>query len=158
MSVTRVTLGHEKMVYVIVASRNMRYAWGRSPIVYIGTTRKGAGRMAESAANLTDKVLAKFGVKRFHVRMLTCRPRQSVPTWRKLERALLLTFKGVYGQIPEFNKQGKGFRPKDEFKYFSRDRLEKLLKEIKDSGPDGAAPKPRRKRRSKSQRRLHGKQ
>lgn len=148
MTVTRVSLGHEKMVYVIVASKNMKYAWGKSPIVYIGTTKKGAGRMAQSAAKLTDKVLAKYGVRHFHVRMLTCAPRQSVATWRELERALLLTFKNVYGEIPEFNRQGKGFRPRDEFKLFSRDRLENLLRAIKDSGPDGATPKRRRNRRT----------
>src|SRR2546428_13311750 len=85
MSVTRVTLGHDKMVYVIVASRNVRYREGRSPVVYIGTTKKGAGRMAQSAARLTDEVLGTFGVRRFHVRVLTCKPRAGVQTWIKLE-------------------------------------------------------------------------
>src|SRR5439155_69975 len=42
MTVTRVTLGHRKMVYVIVASRVVKYREGRSPIVYIGTTKNGA--------------------------------------------------------------------------------------------------------------------
>src|SRR5438270_11856001 len=89
MTVTRVTLGHRKMVYVIVASRVVKYREGRSPIVYIGTTKNGAARMAQSAADHTDAVLAKRGVKRFHVRVVTCRPRSAVQTWRKLERALL---------------------------------------------------------------------
>lgn len=153
MTVTRVTLGrHKKMCYVIVATKNMKYRDGKSPIVYIGTTKNGAARMAQSAADKTDKVLAKYGVKRFHVRVLTFTPRAGVrQTWRKLERALLLAFKGEYGQVPEFNKVGKGFRRKDDdFRYFNRDRLVRLLQTIKSEAPDGVPTKRRRRRRHRT--------
>lgn len=132
MHVTRVTLHSDKMVYVIVANKKFRYRWGRSPIVYIGTTKKGTGRMAQSAARLTDEVLSKYGVKSFDVRMITCRPRNRVRTWIKLERALLLEFRKMYGNVPEFNIQGKSIRETDEFRYFREDRVRDILQDIKD--------------------------
>jgi hypothetical protein len=132
MHVTRVPLNSAKLVYVIVASKKLRYRWGRSPIVYIGTTRKGTGRMAQSAARLTDKVLSKHGVKSFDVRMLTCRPRNRVKTWIELERALLHAFRKMYGDVPEFNSQGKRARDTNAFRYFRENRLREILQQIKD--------------------------
>lgn len=132
MKVTRVPLRSDKMVYVIVANKRFRYRWGRSPIVYIGTTRKGTGRMAQSAARLTDEVLSRFGVKSFEVRMITCGPRSNVKTWIKLERALLLKFREMYGNVPEFNVQGKKVKETDEYRYFRGNRIRAILQEIKD--------------------------
>lgn len=131
LHVTRVSLDNKKMVYVIVASKKLRYRHGtRSQIAYIGTTRNGASRMAQSAASLTDRVLRRHGVKSFDVRVITCHPRQGVKTWRKLERALLLVFRETYGRVPECNTQGKRIRELDEFKYFSKERLRKMLRLI----------------------------
>jgi hypothetical protein len=56
--VTRVAARHVKLVYVIVADKRLKYPRGRSGIVYIGTTRNGFSRVAQSAADWTDFILA----------------------------------------------------------------------------------------------------
>ncbi len=131
LHVTRTTLGTAKMVYVIVASKPVHYRFRtRSRIVYIGTTKSGAHRIAQSAANLTDRVLGRHGIKTFDVRVVTCRPKQRVKTWVKLERAFLLVFREMHGRVPEFNIQGKNIVQTDEFRYFSRGRLRDVLREL----------------------------
>jgi hypothetical protein len=62
--------------------------------------------------------------------VITCRPRQRVKTWVKLERALLLSFKELYGEVPKCNTQGKNIIEIDEFDYFRRDRLKRILEDL----------------------------
>lgn len=125
------TLGTAKMVYIIVASKPVHYHFRtRSRVVYIGTTKSGAHRIAQSAARLTDRILGRYGIKTFDVRVVTCRPKQNVKTWTKLERAFLLAFREMHGDVPEFNVQGKNIVETDEFKYFSRERLREILREL----------------------------
>lgn len=57
MMVTRMSLGKKKLVYVIQAQKPLKYPWGRSRIAYIGTTKKGIARFAQSAAAKADDVL-----------------------------------------------------------------------------------------------------
>src|SRR5947208_1621403 len=90
MEVTRVSIGDEKLVYVVVADKKLKYLEGRSRIAYVGTTKKGAARIAASAAQQAQKVLNLNGVNSFEVRVVTCRPRQHVKTWFKLEAGLAL--------------------------------------------------------------------
>ena len=97
MQVSRVSIGKKRLVYVIVVPRRLKYPWGRSRIAYIGTTRKGVARIAQSAAARAKQVLSLYGVREFHVRVITCAPRSAVKTWVKLERALLLCFRHQYG-------------------------------------------------------------
>jgi len=123
LRVTRVSLGGERMAYVMLANRRIAYRFGQSRIVYIGTTRKGVGRIASSAASKAAQVLTMHGIREFGVRVVTCRPRRNVKTWVKLERALILTFRQVYGDVPVFNTQGKRLLETDEFRYFHRERL-----------------------------------
>lgn len=96
----------------------------------IGTTKKGIRRIAASAASRADAILRLHGVRSFHVRIITCKSRSGVATWHKLERALLLTFREMYGDIPKCNSQGHKTKPKDEFDYFRRDRLRRILQEL----------------------------
>src|SRR5260221_10909417 len=103
MQVSRVSLGRKKLVYLIVTAKTLKYHWGRSRIVYIGTTKKGMARIAQSAAAHADEVLALHGVKEFYVRVLMCAPKPNVKTWVKLERALLLLFRREYGELPVCN-------------------------------------------------------
>ncbi len=128
--VSRISIGKKKLVYVIVASKPQRYRWGRSRVVYIGTTKKGVDRMASSAAARARDVLGLYGVREFHVRILTCAPRRNVKTWVKLERALLITFRHKYGDVPVCNTMGKNSRADDEFEYFNQRRLERLLEQL----------------------------
>ena len=61
----------------------------------------------------------------FHI--VTCTRRAGVSTWRKLERALIIRFRELFGDIPEGNKQGRLWRWKDEKKLFSKSRLDKVI-------------------------------
>lgn len=123
VTITRAAVKSEKLVYLAVANRPLKYEHGRSRIAYIGTTRHGAHRMAASAAAKAQEMLDLHGVKELCFYTVTCRSRQNVRSWAKLERALLLTFREKFGEVPECNTQGSRMRWMDELKYFTRDRL-----------------------------------
>lgn len=130
MDVSRVSIGNEKLVYLLLADRKIAYPKGRSSVVYIGTTKNGIGRVASSVAYRAPDVLAIRGVESFSVRIVTCRGRQRVKTWMKLERALLLTFRDLYGDVPHCNSHGRKMRRTDEDKYFSPSRLKRILDDL----------------------------
>jgi hypothetical protein len=98
--------------------------------VYIGTTKNGANRVAQSAAYWAEPILRGHGVQNFEARIITCRPRQNVKSWVKLERGLLLVFRDTYGEVPKCNTQGKNIIETDEFRYFSRSRLKRVLEDL----------------------------
>jgi hypothetical protein len=125
MQVTRVSIGKKKLVYAITVKKALKYDWGRSRIVYIGTTKKGMNRIAQSVAARADAVLTRHGVREFFVRIITCPPRPNVKSWEKLETALLHTFRKQYGSLPKCNDVLK--REGDVFDYFRRDRLEHII-------------------------------
>ncbi|MFH1892667.1 MAG: hypothetical protein ABIK83_08320 [Candidatus Zixiibacteriota bacterium] len=127
MTVTRVSLGDKKLVYVILAQRKLKYLWGRSRIAYIGTTKNGMPRFAQSAAAKAEAVLGRHGVTEMEVRIITCAARQRVKTWVKLERALLLGFREKYGKVPLCNKSGKKMKRTDEHEYFAPERIKSIL-------------------------------
>lgn len=129
VSITREAVKSDKLVYIAVANSFFSYIHAKSRIVYIGTTKNGAHRMAASAAAKAMEMLDLHGVKRLDFFAITCQSRQNVESWRKLERGLLLTFKHMYGEIPECNNQGKNMKWTDELKYFSRARLESVISE-----------------------------
>ncbi len=120
LTATRVSIGKNKLVYVLVANKKLAYAKGKSRIAYIGTTKKGVARIAQSVASHANDILALHGVKSFSARVITCRPRQNVSTWRVLERALLLAFKEKFGDVPRCNSHGKRIKESDEFRYFRK--------------------------------------
>lgn len=130
LTVTRVSIKYDKLCYVIVADKWLQYKSGRSKIVYIGTTKKGVGRVAQSAAGKAATVLRIPGVRSFTARVVTCRGRQRVQSWRALERALILVFKDMYGEVPRCNSHGKRMKVRDEFEYFAKSRLKRILEEI----------------------------
>lgn len=125
--VTRVTLGKSKLVYVLVADKPLKYAYGRSRIAYIGTTKKGVGRIAQSVAARTEDILSLHGVRTFHARIVTCQPRRKVETWKKLERAMLLKFREAFGVVPKCNYMGKKMKMSDEFRYFGDASIKKVI-------------------------------
>ena len=111
MTVTRRSLWSKKMVYVILADKRIEYPHGRSRVIYIGTTKRGSRRPATNAADKAMKAFNELrGVKNIHVRILTCQARQSVKTWEELESALLVTFKYLYGRLPQFNYKRGSYR------------------------------------------------
>ena len=130
LQISREAVRKKKVVYVIVVGRKLRYPYGRSSVVYIGTTKKGLARIAGSAAHRAFDVLKIHGVKEFWVRVLSCQSRRGMKAWDKLERALLLGFREKYGEVPKCNTQGVRIREKDEFQYFSRSRIRRILTDL----------------------------
>jgi hypothetical protein len=131
LEATRVSIRNEKLVYVLVTDKALKYPKGKSRVAYIGTTRNGASRIAQSVAVRSYEILKIRGVRRLQARIVTCVPRKHVQTWRKLERALLLVFRKEYGEPPWCNTQGKGLRERDEFTYFRRSRIRSILDELR---------------------------
>lgn len=127
VTITREAVKSDKLVYIAVANKALRYPHGSSRIVYIGTTKNGAHRMAASAAAKAQVMLELHGVKQLEFYAVTCKSRQNVRSWKKLERGLLLAFKHMFGRVPECNTQGKNIRWTDELAYFSRGRLDGVI-------------------------------
>lgn len=131
MVVSRSRLWTRKMVYVLLANKPIRYANGNySRVIYIGCTRKGAERPAKMAASKsTDAFKTIPGVTAVEVHIVTCKKRPNVRSWELLESAMLVTFKFIYGQLPQFNRKRGEFRHIDEIdKYFREKRIRKILK------------------------------
>ncbi|MHB8405613.1 MAG: hypothetical protein ACYDCJ_09340 [Gammaproteobacteria bacterium] len=127
---TRVSVGKNKLVYVLVADKRLKYKDGKSRIAYVGTTKKGVARIAQSVAARADGILSLHGVRTFHARVVTCKPRRNVETWKKLERALLLKFRELYGEVPKCNSHGKKMKVIDEFRYFGKTGVENVIEEL----------------------------
>ena len=72
-------------------------------------------------------MLKLHGVKELQFYVVSCRSRQRIKTWHKLERALLLTFREVYGEIPLCNSQGNKLKWKDELQYFTAKHLRGVI-------------------------------
>ncbi len=127
---TRVSIGKEKLVYLLVADKKLKYSTGKSRIAYIGTTKKGVSRIAQSVAARAEDILSLRGVRAFHARVVTCPPRQKVRTWHKLERALLLEFRRAYGEVPLCNSHGSKIKETDEFTYFRKAGVAAIIEEL----------------------------
>lgn len=130
LTATRVSIGKNKLVYVLIADKRLRYQKGKSRVAYIGTTKRGVGRVAGSVAARAEQILGLHGVTAFHARVVTCQPRRNVSTWLKLERALLLSFKQKFGEVPRCNSHGKAMRERDEFRYFNRRGVMNVIEEL----------------------------
>jgi hypothetical protein len=130
LAATRVSVGKQKLVYVLVADKRLRYPRGKSRIAYVGTTKRGLLRVAGSVASRADEILAVPGVQSFVARIVTCQPRQRVKTWQVLERALLLKFREIYGASPRCNYHGRRLKPGDEFEYFHPRRVKAIIEDL----------------------------
>ena len=129
--VNRVAIKDQNLVYVLVIDKQIQYTYKKSRIIYIGKTGNGIKRIAESIAYISPDALKKHGVRQVSARIFTCSSRPEINTQTKLEKALLLSFREITGDVPEGNTQGKGIPETDEFNnYFARDRVRKLLEEI----------------------------
>jgi hypothetical protein len=128
LTISRPAFTAERLVYVAVANKPLNYPHGKSCVAYIGTTESGAKRIAESAAERAQDLLALHSVTSLSFFVVTCTARQGVKSWRKLEVGLILAFKHLYGTVPRCNKIGKTQAWSDELEYFTRSRLETVLK------------------------------
>jgi hypothetical protein len=127
ISIARRAFRKRKLVYLARANKKRKYPWGRSRIVYIGTTRQGAGRIASSAVWKGEDLLFDFGIRHLEFHVVTCASRQSVASWRKLERAMLIRFKETFVAVPRANTVGKHMHWDDEKRLFSTDRLDQVI-------------------------------
>jgi len=127
---TRVSIGRQKLVYLLVADKKLRYPSGKSRVAYVGTTKKGVARIAQSVAGRAEDILSLRGVRRFHARVVICPPRQNVRTWHKLERALLIEFKQIFGDVPHCNAHGSKMKETNEFAYFRRAGVRSVIEEV----------------------------
>jgi hypothetical protein len=126
--ISRPALKAERLVYVAVTNKPLKYPHAKSRVAYVGTTQAGAARIAASAAYRAKQLLALHGVNTLSFYIVTCAARQGIKSWRKLESGLLLAFKHMYGTVPKCNVQGKNKKWGDELEYFTRPRLENVLK------------------------------
>ena len=128
LTISRIALHADQLVYIAQANRAIRYPNGeRSAIAYIGTTKNGIARIASSAAWKSRDILSHHGVNHLEFFVVTAqaKPRVNIP--RKLERALLLRFKERFGGVPIGNKQGNRLRWHDELDFFTHAKLDKVL-------------------------------
>lgn len=130
LSATRMSIGKDKLVYLLITDKRFNYPKGRSKVAYIGTTGKGIARMAQSVATKAQELLGLHGVRSFHARVVTCKPRRRVKTWKKMERALLLGFREKYGAVPKCNNHGKKMKVTDEFGYFAKHGVNVVLDDL----------------------------
>ncbi len=127
ISITRRAFEKKKLVYLARANRRLKYPWGKSRIVYIGTTEVGAGRIASSAVWKGADLLFDRGVKHLDLHVVACRRIQNVESWKKLEKALLIKFRERFGAVPRANTRGKFMHWDDEKNYFADKKLEEVI-------------------------------
>ncbi len=127
LSITRRALDAHKLVYIARAAKAQRYGGARSRIVYIGTTRKGAQRVATSAANKAPHLLKRWGLRQLDFYVVRPGKIQKVKSWVELERDLLITFKILFGRLPLGNTQGKNLSYHQLSRYFTERRLRAVI-------------------------------
>lgn len=130
ITVTRLAGAPQKLCYVVTANKIVAYSTGRSKVVYIGATDEGLSRLVTTVAGRTEEILAQHDLTHFDAHVITCKSVPRIETWRKLERALLLTFRDLYGSSPLCNRHGAGIQEDDEFAYFTRERIRNVLEDL----------------------------
>jgi hypothetical protein len=130
ISVTRLAGSPRKLCYVVTANKIVAYSRGRTKVVFIGATDEGLSRLVTAVAARTDEILSNHDLTHFEAHVITCKAVPRVDTWRKLERALLLTFRELYGEPPLCNRRGGGIVEEDEFQYFTRERIRNVLEDL----------------------------
>jgi len=126
----RVAFRDQKLTYIGRANKKIPYSYGKSRIAYIGTTQNGAGRIASSAVWKGADLLAEHGIKHLEFFVVVCGRLQAVETWKKLERALIIRFREIYGSPPKANSTGNKMRWRDERKYFTYKKLDKIIDQL----------------------------
>ncbi|SRR6266404_4224663 len=129
-TVTRISVGDDRLAYAMVADKKYEYEKGRSRIVYIGTTERGIFRVTSSIAERANDILRLPGFECFEVRIITCHRRKHIKMWFKLEHALIVAFRELYGSPPRCNNPNAGKSAGTVFNYFSRKRVKRILEDL----------------------------
>jgi hypothetical protein len=123
-----------RLVYLLISNKPIRYRKGRSRIAYVGTTSKGIRRIAQSAAYRITQAFDKFrGSTRFdaHVVWTTTKrgpqTKKAAKIWKLLESAIIIRFRQIHGEAPKLNVHGKKLKPKNEFDVFRRVAIDNLI-------------------------------
>ena len=128
IEIHRKAIENEKLVYVVVMQKFIKYPDGKSRIAYIGTTKAGIHRIAASGAYRAKSLLTGYGQRSLKLHTITCSKRQGLSNSAKLlESALLAVFRREFGSVPKGNSQGKNIKKPSSLKWFSRERLEKVI-------------------------------
>jgi hypothetical protein len=128
VQITRSAVRTDKIVYVARANKKLKYKYGTaSAIAYIGTTKRGADRIAASAVKQARDILGEYGINKLTFYVVTCRAQRNVESWKFLERALIIRFRDLHGEIPVGNDQFKNASRGKEFEYFSDASLDKVI-------------------------------
>jgi hypothetical protein len=131
ITITRSAFKAHKLVYVGQVNKSLKYPNGRSRIAYIGTTQVGAKRIAASAAKHGLNVLQEYGVKQLDFYRVTCKGLPGLKAWEQLERALLITFREMYGRVPFCNLHGQKLKSERKPKYFKEEKLRAVILQYK---------------------------
>src|SRR5438132_12258858 len=123
---SRVTVGRDKLCYLLIAAKKPTYPKGRSAIIYIGTTKKGLNRVAGSVADRADNILQRHGITSFTARVVTSPPRQHVRTWRRLEGSFLTAFKENFGALPKCNDR----KANPDWARFSKSKIIRIIDDL----------------------------
>jgi len=110
MTVHRRILTKDRIVYFLVGRKAFKYTRGSSRIAYIGTSKRGAHRVANSAGYRADEVFSKWGSKQMEVFIASCTARPGLKSWECLERALIAVFVALYQSLPLCNRQGMKYK------------------------------------------------
>ena len=117
VTITRASIRKDELVYVLVTDKKLNYPAGRSRVVYIGMTEAGVHRVAKSAAERATDILERNGVTSFSARIVhyPTVPKKAKAKLKQrpallLERALLMTFRDMYGGLPKCNGTGSKMR------------------------------------------------
>lgn len=130
MTVSRISIGHDRLVYAMIADKKLTYPNGRSRVAYIGTTKRGVFRITSSIAERANEILRLHGVEGFEVRIITCHPRRHVKMWYRLEHACLVEFRELYGTPPKCNDATDGKQEGTVFNLFARSRVRRVLEDL----------------------------
>jgi len=63
LEIHRSGIPQEKLVYIAVANKALKYRRGSSSIVYIGTTKRGIDRITSSGAARSKELFEKKGLQ-----------------------------------------------------------------------------------------------
>ncbi len=72
ITINRLAFRDNKLVYVARANKRIKYPLAHSRIAYIGTTQKGARRIASSAAWKGESLLYQYGIKHLDFNIIVC--------------------------------------------------------------------------------------
>ena len=130
ITITRTAYEVLELAYIAIANKPIRYDHGSSRIAYIGTTKNGVRRVANSAAWKAEELFSRNGVHTLEFYFIATPRRGKQPTYRNFERALLLRFRERYGSPPVANMHGKKIRRRDGDDYFTSASIEKILNDF----------------------------